>query len=1038
MLSALLRRASRRSIRPTSTSAEPAKRRGLAAVRSAVEGLEDRRLYSFTAPVAYPVGSSPHGMTTGDFNADGKADLVAANYGAAGTVSVLLGNGDGSFRPKIDFAAGPYAYDVAAGDFTGDGVADLAVSGSNGSLSVLAGVGDGTFGAPTTTAAGTGGHGLAVRDFDADGRADVAFANTTGTLSVLLGKGDGTFAAPTYLAAGVSPNAVVAGDFNKDGKPDLAAPNVLSGGTVTVLLGHGDGSFEPGQSYNAFSAPFAMDVGDFDHDGSDDIAVANSYTSSAVTVLIGNGDGTYKAPVSYQVPEAPFELEVEDFNGDGSPDIAEKGSNSFEVQLGRGDGSFYAPVIYATTPGPNGYAASDDFNGDGAADLVAPTNVGTVAVVTNANNDRANLATAVGFAVSMPPAVVAGANLPMTVSAVDADGNPVAGFVGTVYVDSNDPARKTEGFAYAFTTADAGTHTFTKTTTLSTVGTPTVTVSAPYMAPTTAQVTVTPLVTRLAVTTPAATTAGTPISFTVSAVDALGSVGAAYAGTVTFSSTDAQAGLPATYTFTAADAGTHTFTVTPKTAGNVYLAVRDAAFLSGGQYVSVAPAAVTTLTVVGGAGAVGVARPVTVAARDAYGNVVSGYANTVHFTSSDPLAVLPADTALVNGSAVVPVTLKTVGAQTITATDVTDPSLFGVDLGVEAAPAVAAYFNVTGLSATTAGASQTFTVTVIDTLGRPATNYGGTVYFGSSDYQAALPAGYTFTSADAGVHAFAGVLKTAGSQWVRATDGSTGVTGAEVGIDVSAAAATSLSVGGFPYAIAGDAKTFTVTARDAYGNVAPTYAGTVHFTSSDTLATLPADYAFAPADAGTHQFLATMRTANGQNTLSATDAAAASITGTQSNVNVNWAAASQFQFQTPSSITSGSAFTLKVRVLDAFGNTVKDYSGKVHFASTAASAVLPTDFTFSDADTGVHSFDVTVTSTGIQTLTLADLANAGLKSSLSVTVGSASGGGGGSGGGGKTTVSPPPVVSPPPPVTVPPVSPPTSGGKSGGGGGKKA
>src|SRR5262249_55197852 len=153
-------------------------------------------------------------------------------------------------------------------------------------------------------------------------------------------------------------------------------------------------------------------------------------------------------------------------------------------------------------------------------------------------------------------------------------------------------------------------------------------------------------------------------------------------------------------------------------------------------------------------------RPVTVVARDIYGNTATGYSGTVHFTSSDPLAVLPADTALVNGVATANVTFLTVGTQTLTATDVADSSLTGT-MSSDATPPVPALFTVTGFPATTAGVAQNFRVTVRDTIGQVATGFVGTVYFSSTDQLAGLPASYTFTAADAGTHSFSATLRTA-------------------------------------------------------------------------------------------------------------------------------------------------------------------------------------------------------------------------------------------------------------------------------------
>ena len=360
----------------------------------------------------------------------------------------------------------------------------------------------------------------------------------------------------------------------------------------------------------------------------------------------------------------------------------------------------------------------------------------------------------------------------MTVTAVDADGNAVAGFRGTVYITQQRPGRRPSTPSPTRSRRPTpGTHSFTGAIRLVTGGDQTVTVSAPYMAPLDAdRDRDAGAVTSFAVSAPAATTAGDTFSVTVSALDALGDVATGYSSTIHFTSSDAQAGLPADYTFTPDDAGVHTFTVTLKSAGSRFVGATEVGgTITGGANVDVTP------------GAAAVVRPGRrrrghrrrpaghVVARDVYGNIATGYSGTVHVTSSDPAAVLPADTALVNGVATVNVTLLTVGTQTITATDVANPALTGT-VSSDATPPVAALFAVSGYPATTAGVANTFTVTVRDTIGQVATGYTGTVYFSSSDVQAGLPASYTFTAADAGVHTFTATLRTAGTQSITVRD----------------------------------------------------------------------------------------------------------------------------------------------------------------------------------------------------------------------------------------------------------------------------
>ena len=969
--------------------------------------LEDRTVPTFLAASSYAVGLNPHGTLTGDFNADGKLDLAVVNTAAAGTVSVLLGTGTGGFLPKIDSPAGPSALAATAGDFNADGKLDLAVVGaglvSGGLVSLLLGNGDGTFAAPVAYPVGLGSHSISAGDFNADGKLDLATMNF-GTASVLLGNGDGTFGPRLDAPITGSSTSTVVADFNRDGKLDLATSNTNSLGTVTVLRGRGDGTFDPAASYYAYSAPVDLKSGDFNGDGYPDLACPNSYVADAMSVLINNGDGTFAPPRTYAIPYSSFDIEVADFNGDGTADLAEHGGSvGYQVQLGKGDGTFYPTVSYAAPYGPNQMGAVGDFNGDGAADIAAPTYAGTVSVLLNAADDHANVAGAVGFRVAAPSALAAATFLPMTVTAVDAAGKAATGFLGTVYFGSSDPTAVET--AYTFTAADAGTHAFASTVRLRTLGTQAVTLSAPYLASVTDSVTVTAAATRMIMTAPASAAAGSAVAVTVTATDALGNVAAGYVGTVAFSSTDLQAGLPANYAFTAADAGTHTFTAAMKTAGFRVLMVGDSVNQIGGSAsVTVSAQAATHFAVLGGAGAVGVSRPVTVAALDAYGNRDTAYAGTVHFTSTDPRAALPADATLVGGFGAFGVTLLTVGAETITATDTVTASITGTS-SVTAAPPAPASYAVTGLAATTAGLTQSFTLTVKDTIGQVATGYRGTVTFTSTDWQAGLPASYTFTAADAGVHTFAVTFKSSGLQSVTARDSvAAGFTGSQTGVAVVAAAATQLTASTTTDltspVVAGTVMAVTVTARDAFGNVATTYRGKVALTSSDAQAALPGTTNFTAADAGVHTFSVTLKTANKKPAVSSVavaDVSNAALAGGLSRIDVTNAAAASFALSAPSGVTAGVAFFLKVTALDAYGNTVKNYFGTLHLGNAAGSAGLPADYAFTAADAGVHSFAVTLATAGTQTISAADLADPLVKGStlLSVKAGGSTGGGGG-------------------------------------------
>jgi hypothetical protein len=336
--------------------------------------LEDRTLLSavsFGLPLIYPagIGITGNAVAVGDFNGDGKLDLALTDA-ENNSVSVLLGNGDGTFRIASTFSPGPFPYSssVAVGDFNGDGKLDLVVAGGSG-VSVLLGKGDGTFQNPDTYSVSA--QSVAVGDLDGRHYAndqpilDLVVVGGS-TVSVLTGKGDGTFqSAGNFATGGTNALSVAIGDLNGDGKPDLAVAN--RSGNVSVLVGNGDGTFQPAQVFAAGSLAFSVAVADLNGDGKPDLAVASLF--SGVSVLLGNGDGTFGAPITYDAGSESFSAAVGDFNGDGKPDLVTVASLETDVLPGNGDGTFGV----AQFVGPNGIfgdsVAVGDFNGDGKPDI---------------------------------------------------------------------------------------------------------------------------------------------------------------------------------------------------------------------------------------------------------------------------------------------------------------------------------------------------------------------------------------------------------------------------------------------------------------------------------------------------------------------------------------------------------------------------------------------------------------------------------------------------------------------------------------------
>jgi hypothetical protein len=388
--------------------------------------------------------------------------------------------------------------------------------------------------------------------------------------------------------------------------------------------------------------------------------------------------------------------------------------------------------------------------------------------------------------------------------------------------------------------------------------------------------------------------------------------------------------------------------------------------------------AATTLTAAGFPSPVsaGLAESFTVTARDSSGNLALGYTGTVTFSSSDPQAVLPGSytfTASDGGVHTFIATLKTAGTESITATDTATAALVGSDTGITVSPALANKLLVSAPSSVSAGTAFSPAVTVVDPYGNVVAGYTGTVALTSSDAQAVLPGSYTFTAGDAGVHTFSVTLKTAGTQALAATDTTTAsLTGADSAITVNAVSAANKFVVSAPTsATAGTAASVTVTAVDSTGNTVTGYTGTVSFSSSDGQAVLPSSYTFTASDKGVHTFSVTLKTA-GSRSVTATDTKTSSLTGMDAAISVSPAAASKMLVSAPASVQQGTTFSVTVTIQDAYGNTVPSYTGTVALSSSDSHAVLPSSYTYKSSDQGVHTFTVALKTAGTQSLTAKD------------------------------------------------------------------
>jgi hypothetical protein len=381
--------------------------RGPRAARPALEALEARALPSFAAPVSYTIGTQTDdgidGVATGDFRGDGRADLAVV-HSSDNTVNVLLNNGDGTFQPAVSYPTavlGPGF--VFAGDFNGDGRLDLAVGGrhpttTHSLVSILLGNGDGTFQPAHTYDTGVGSRGMTVGDFLGNGRLDIAVANfamvdpTHTSVGVLLNNGDGTFAPPSVTPVLGPVRSVAAGDFTGDGRADLAVadglgidgmldPNYPAG--MTVLLSNGDGTFTTAGHYlspatpgDGIINPEYISTGDLRNNGVTDV-IESDYDHN-INVFLGNGDGTFRPAVGYDTGAYPRVTAVADLSGNGTPDLVVDNigswtdsppeAGSVAVLRGNGDGTFQAPVQYTPFNYPN-IMALGDFTGGGLPDL---------------------------------------------------------------------------------------------------------------------------------------------------------------------------------------------------------------------------------------------------------------------------------------------------------------------------------------------------------------------------------------------------------------------------------------------------------------------------------------------------------------------------------------------------------------------------------------------------------------------------------------------------------------------------------------------
>ncbi|HEV7966251.1 MAG TPA: FG-GAP-like repeat-containing protein [Candidatus Acidoferrales bacterium] len=360
----------------------------------------------------YDTGKGPVSVAIADFNMDGHPDLAVANQ-SDGTISILLGNGDGTFvaettpctlpsciaLPAVTTTGGtinasPSA--ITTGDFNNDGNMDIAVTDeANSRVMILLGDGDGTFQKPVSYTTGGNPVALVAQDFDGDGQPDLAVVNqgdgkTASTVSVLLGDKvngtqNGVFGAKIDYPVGISPSAITTAVFNTAGFTDLAVAN-KGGNTVSILPGLGtngtqNGTFAAQTTVTTGNGPAGIATADFNNDGHPDLAVTNQ-TDGTVSIILGNGNGTFLAQTAYAAGSGPTGMVAAAFTGT-NPDlaVADETADTVDILIGNGDGTFTAPIPLPVGNSPVSVAAAD-LNGDGSLDVVTANNASNTVSIT--------------------------------------------------------------------------------------------------------------------------------------------------------------------------------------------------------------------------------------------------------------------------------------------------------------------------------------------------------------------------------------------------------------------------------------------------------------------------------------------------------------------------------------------------------------------------------------------------------------------------------------------------------------------------------
>jgi hypothetical protein len=913
--------------------------------RPQLEALEDRTLLSFLTASNFPLGAGPNAVAVGDFNHDGKLDIVAVGGSQA---MVLLGNGNGTFAAAVNFSTDANAQGVAVADLNGDGKLDIITANHDGNdVSVLLGNGNGTFQAAVNYAVGTGPDGVAVGDFNGDGKLDLAVSNNgSNNLSVLLGNGNGTFqAASTLSVVSGSPNSMAVGDFLGDGKRDDLV--TATGDGIDVLLGNGNGTFQPAVKYITGGGPNSVIVGDFNGDGKSDLALACG-VDNTVNVLFGNGDGTFGAFKAYTVVGSPDGLAAGDFNGDGKLDLVTSNhqfeSNAVSVLLNNGKGTFTAPQMFLADQNPVAVTVGDFF-GSGKLGLV---------VADNATSD-VSLLPGNGNGTFIAPRSFSVGNKPGPLVTADFNGDGLADLaVAHTFVGSGSPTTIN-------ILLNNGDGTFRNSINLDTGKAALGMVVGDFNGDGKADI---------AIST--ADSGNNPVIAVF-----LGNGNGTFKKPIDSPSTNLLDGL-AVGDFN----GDGKLDIVGASGGanvlDVMLGNGNGTFGAATNWGSFSDPISVTVADFNSDGNLDIA---AVGKSDGFVGVLLGNGDGTFGTEADYGINNSVLTAVAAGD------LNNDGHPDLVVTH-----FFGFSANVDVLLGngdgsfqAAVTYNTGGSNPTAVAIADINGDGIPDIVMANQFSDSVGIIFGNGDGTFGPPTVYavgdrpgTFIPTGSGL--VVGDLNGDGKPDV-AVAGNNARTVSVLLTPVS----THLVVNAPITTTAGNRFKITVTAVDGSGNTLTSYTGTVHFSSDDPMATLPSNYTFKSTDHGVHTFTGVILDKSGMRDISLADVNTTVIAGS-TTVNVGAAAVAQFALKAPKTAVAGTAFNITVIAEDAFGNKVNGYLGTVMFSDSVGGATLPPNYTFVSGDHGRHTFSVTLNTTGSQTLTVEDTVTNTIMGTATVTV----------------------------------------------------